>query len=268
MKKIIIAALLFLMPCGVFAQSNWEFKQEGSAISFQGDCAGNQAKIEFFSNEKDKNPAKTIDTDCTNGKFFHAADFSKSDLPEGNYIIAIDGEKSQNVVSVMKSENITKKNLNNMQSQPQVESPEIKFLNAFVSVQQSILDMRSWLVQTNYPDLVKKALGGALDGVDFAIGKVSELVLSAESGNTTAKDDTADTAKTEQAEEAKVNNAGQTDVPLANSEATADNPSTSGATAQSESATNSNTNETNNAAIIDTTSEGLTASDSGNAATL
>ena len=208
MKKnitiIIISFAIFFLSQPVLAvDSSWALRQEGSQVSAQGECSGDKVKIEFFGKENDKNSAYVSSADCQEGKFSYTADFSKSDLAEGNYIIAINGEKSQNVVAVTKQKEVLSKTaVETGQAQPAAaaaDNPETKFLGALVTLQQSILDMQTWLAKTSYPTVVKDSIGMALDGVDFAANKVSDLFVSAENGSmdkSTGASDAAGTSAT------------------------------------------------------------------------
>lgn len=190
MKKKSTITIIFicgalLLPRVMLAGGSWALMQQGSQVSVQGECVGSEVKIEFFSQADDVTADKTASTDCEEGKFSYLVDFSTVDLTEGNYILAVDGEKSQSVVAVTKQKVGSSQNSVATKESPRAKSEdtaEVKFLSAFVSVQQSVLDMQTWLTETSYPEFIKTSLGVALDGVNLAVGKLSELVLGAESG--------------------------------------------------------------------------------------
>lgn len=183
-KSILILILILILPNFVFASGSWALMQNGSSVSLQGECDNTQVKIELFGKTDDNKPVYVKEVECVNGKFSFSKDFLQTDLPQGNYIVAVDDEKSQNVVALTKQKNnVSEKKVaaNNMVSK--TEDPETNFLAAFVSLQQSILDMRTWLAQTKYPDLFKKTVVVALNGVDLAVGKVSNLISDEENSD-------------------------------------------------------------------------------------
>ncbi len=188
-KPMILKAALFLgLFCIVspeaLAQTSWALNQEGSMVNIQGECNEKQTKIELFKNGESKDSLKTIIADCEDGKFFLSKDFSESEIPTGNYIVAVGGEKSQNLVSIVKKGGIKSKNFldNEVENKTQEkESAELRFLDAFAVFQQSILDMRTWLAETKYPSWAKSGIDGALDGIDKLVGKISDMLFSADS---------------------------------------------------------------------------------------
>ena len=132
--------------------------------------------------------------------------------------------------------------------------PDTKFLGSFVTLQQSILDMRTWLAQSSYPTIIKTGLGIALDGVDQAVGKVSELVLLAEGQSAAPAVKTADIP-------ASVPSSNRTDVTdgqVSNQTDRTDTTDSNADSAAESTAATTATATTNNTSTIDPASAGLT----------
>lgn len=182
-KKIILSLIIAIFfPSISFAKGSWALMKEGSLVSLQGTCS-EQIKLELFANENDENSAYQANVKCENGSFYFSKDFAKTDLTEGTYLVAVDGEKSQDTVAITKKAEKQLKQKDSEQteiSKQKEDSGEIKFLSAFVSLQQSILDMHKWLDSTSYSKILKKSIGAILDGLDLVAGKLSKAVLSGE----------------------------------------------------------------------------------------
>lgn len=184
MKKIIIIALFFF-PLGVFAKGNWELRENKNTLTLVGACSGREARVDLFRGN-DKNPIYTSGALCQDGKFEFSDNLLRwKSLPDGDYTVVVDGDKknTQNVSLKRPAEQISSvsSSITDGLATQAPSDPETKFLGAFVGLQQAILDMRIWLMETKYPNVVKNSINMALDGLDIAVAKVSELVLSAES---------------------------------------------------------------------------------------
>ena len=199
LKKIIILAIL-LMPFSLHAAEGWAVLESGKTFSVQGGCSNETVKIAIFNKGEDKNPIDSYDAKCENGEFYFSSDLFKKDIRTGNYLISIDGQMNLNPVSIKNADNkqATKKIENNEKKQ---ESPDVKFLSAFVVFQQSILDMRTWLAETKYPSWVKSGVDGALDGIDGLAGKISDMLFSADSPQESTIDLEQEAGGSEQEEE-------------------------------------------------------------------
>lgn len=193
MKKIIIITALLLFPFGVFAKENWKLNERKNVLSIEGECQKKASiKIELYSVGKGE-PVYSSGAVCGDGKFEFSDNLLQwKNLTDGDYEVVVDGDV-KNIENIkierpvqesVSHENIQIENANvNAVKKEEVKSPEIKFLGAFITLQQTILDMRNWLAETKYPSFVKTSIGIALSGVDLAVGRVSELVLSTESLN-------------------------------------------------------------------------------------
>ncbi|MDO8241288.1 MAG: hypothetical protein Q7T51_04905 [Candidatus Moranbacteria bacterium] len=199
MKKIIFITILFLCPMGVFAKGSWNLVENRNTLLITGACFDKQVKIDLY--EKNKGEAVyTSGAMCKDGKFEFSDNLLQwKSLKDGEYELLVNDDES-NVGKVFIARPVEKPAAQVEKSAVATQSveasviedvpvdPETKFLGAFVSLQQSILDMREWLDQTSYPKVLKSSIGLGLDGMDLAVGKVSDLVLSfQETGNVTVE---------------------------------------------------------------------------------
>jgi len=180
-KIIIISAFsILILPALASAKGNLSVVREsGSEVSMEGECS-EKVKIELFKKADDSESAFAKDVSCQNGKFYFSENLSQKNVTEGSYVVAVDGEKSLNMVAVREGFDTANKNSKTAQIE-NIETADTKFLGAFVALQQSILDMQTWLAETAYPQVVKDSLGLALDGLQLATGKITELLWSTDS---------------------------------------------------------------------------------------
>ncbi|NTW26929.1 MAG: hypothetical protein HGA36_01250 [Candidatus Moranbacteria bacterium] len=184
MKKIIIVSIVLLLPLRAFASENWTLKENKNMLSLEGSCKGQGVKIELYPAGKGES-VYSANAACKDGKFQFSDNLLQwSNLSEGEYEVVLNEKVNEvkkieikrpvaviDAVVELEAEKVIEE---------EVKSPEIQFLGAFVTLQKTILDMRNWLAQTQYPSFMKISLNFALDGVDLAVGKVSNLVLSGE----------------------------------------------------------------------------------------
>jgi hypothetical protein len=191
MKKIIFITILLLFPLGVFAKDSWQLLENKNKIVLTGTCSGGDVSFSLFSKDSGKE-AYSSGVHCENGKFNFTDNLLQwAGMTDGEYTLVVNDDKQNTrdvslerpsqtdvapAVDTSADSSISEKNSDDKAT----DNPETKFLGAFVTLQQSILDMRSWLVQTKYPAFVKSSLGGALDGIDFAVGKLSGYVLDSQ----------------------------------------------------------------------------------------
>jgi len=200
MQKFIIFIITFfsLIP-GVFASENWKLEENKNTLSIAGDCLGKEVSVELYQVGKNQ-PIYNSGSLCREGKFEFSDNLLQwKSLEDGQYEVVIDGDRKNNKhVSIERVvENVVAEipevslqqptptqevvaQTSQAEAKAEPETPELKFLGAFVNMQQAILDMRQWLDQTNYPNLAKQTIGIALDGLDLAVGKLSGKVMSSE----------------------------------------------------------------------------------------
>lgn len=182
MKKIITVLFLGVLPFTALAEGSWATKEEGGYFFIEGGCTGKKVKIEFFSREENREPNLKFDIPCERGHFFSRENLQKKKLPVGNYILAVDGEKTQTLVSV--TEEKSRESENNaermLEQSAGAASADSMFLNALVDFQQSVLDMQTWLSETKYSGIIKDSLGSILDGIQILSAKISDLLWSAD----------------------------------------------------------------------------------------
>lgn len=183
MKKIIIIAISVLaFPVLVLAKGSLSVVREsGSAIAIEGECL-EKVKIELFRKADDDKHVFDKDVSCQDGKFFFSENLSQKNVPEGNYIVAVDGEKSLNMVAVRKDSGEADKILKSTQAE-NIETADVKFMNALVGLQKSILDMQIWLGETDYPQAVKDSADMILNGLQSAANKITDMMLNVDAGN-------------------------------------------------------------------------------------
>lgn len=212
MKKI-IAILVFVsavaIPFG--ARASFSARVSQNNIEVEGSCSVNV----LITLAKTDNPDKIVYSGgvlCQDGKFSFSDDLLKWNMEDGKYNLMVNGQKSGKTVErkeqILSVQDEPAKNpipvnsssqavtapvaetpiddsaIENAAAEPEPEEkavdPDTKFLDAFVAFQQSLLDMRTWLVETKYPAIVKKSMDSALDGIDLVAGKISESLWSAE----------------------------------------------------------------------------------------
>ena len=179
MIRIFILAAFCFSPGLVLANTSWALRQEQDTFSVQGECSTAEVRVELFKGAKDEKPAYMKKVACDKGEFFISSDSLKKDIPTGNYFIAVDGQMNPSPLSIIKGEGDKPEMSAPSAAAPTAVDPDAGFLNAFVSAQQSILDMRGWLEKTSYPAFIKKSLDAALDGLNIAAAKISDIVLAA-----------------------------------------------------------------------------------------
>jgi hypothetical protein len=192
MKKIIIITILFLIPFGASASGDWNLLGSKNTLSIEGTCSGKDVKFELYPAGKGES-AYTSNAICKEGKFEFSDDLLRwKSLGDGKYdLIVNDDQKNIKTIEISRPVVVaesSKKEIASAASETKQEttSPELKFLGAFVSLQQAILDMRTWLAESNYPALAKTMIGFTLDGVDGAVSKLSETIMSSENSQASA----------------------------------------------------------------------------------
>ncbi len=189
MKKIIITIIFASIPFGSLAAENVNFKESRNIISVSGACSAKEVKIELYQVGKDT-LIYNSGAICKDKKFEFTDNLLLwKSLGDGQYDFVIDGDrKNSKKIIIERPIEVTTDTASNSSvaavqqkvSDQSEKSPELKFLGAFIVLQQSILDMRQWLSQTSYPKLVKQTIGLALDSLDVAVGKLSGMVMSSE----------------------------------------------------------------------------------------
>jgi len=179
---ILTLLTLLSFPAIVFASEGWNFSQMDNILTLQGSCTGKNVTVALFRHEKDEKAVYTSETKCGNGTFLFSENFSLKNIPEGTYIVALNGEKSQSLFSFIEKRKENEKNtvITKQKKSEETDTPDTRFLSAFVALQQSLLDMRTWIDETTYPSFIKKSIGAVIDTIDGAVGKMTDLLFSQE----------------------------------------------------------------------------------------
>jgi len=194
MKKIIVIAIFLFFPCFSFGKENWNFSQSGNNIKVEGNCSGESSvRIDLFSLKDRENAAYTSGAWCQKGRFRFSDNISQwKSLEKGEYSLVVNGDKKNSRKFILerpdeKNSSVKEEAVENFSqedsySEEEIDlKPEAEFISAFADLQNSILSMRQWLSETGYPSLVKESLEFGIDGLDLAVGKISNLVLDIES---------------------------------------------------------------------------------------
>lgn len=193
--RIFFAIIFFIVPMIASANGKWSALENKNTLKLQGACDGLQVKVELYSKNVQGDPIYTSNAVCKNGSFSFDDDLTRWNIENDNYSIVINGDKNDTkqisvkkdlpVVASISSSNIQVQSEIKKDEAPDAsktdekksDTPEVKFLGAFVTLQQTTLDMRTWLKVSNYPSFAKASINLALDGVDLAVGKLSSLVM-------------------------------------------------------------------------------------------
>ncbi|MEI6649803.1 MAG: hypothetical protein WCL23_00015 [Candidatus Moraniibacteriota bacterium] len=213
MKKrdIIIIGIVLSLPFK--AEAAYVTRTSENTIAVSGDClpAKGDVLIHLVEEQDQSKGVYTAGTACRGDKFMFSDDLSQWHIADGRYMVLVNGEKTGKIVTtkastpaiqdgaVAPSSNVATETAANPAIIP--ESPDTKFLDAFVALQQSLADMRTWLADSKYPDPVKSGLDAAIDGIDKLAGKMSDILFAADSqpadsGETVISSDTTGQAKT------------------------------------------------------------------------
>jgi hypothetical protein len=197
MKKldwIIMCSLLFL-PSFLWAGEKWNLTEKTNLISANGSCLGKQVRIDLFS-ATEKNPIYTSGVACVEGKFQFSDNLLQwESLGDGEYSLVVggdrDGVKKVMVERPVSQINISDTSENNSKDEKiDPGTPEKStFLDAFVALQKNIFEMKELLEETDYPEIIKLSLESTLDGMDIAIGKITELIFSSQEDMIKAEND-------------------------------------------------------------------------------
>ncbi len=208
-KKFFVK-LIFIASIPFSANAFDGISFEKNILKASGSCDSNIV-LQLFADESLEKSIYSAGVVCKDEKYYFSDDLSKWNVPEGEYAIVIDGEKT-NVQSIeIKYEkqllsnatvNQTNKQEEKKNKQSEVKqkekSADVKFLEAFASFQQSILDMHSWLSKTEYPSWIKEGIDFTLNGIDELVVKISETLFSADSSQNETSDIEQETNDTEQ----------------------------------------------------------------------
>jgi hypothetical protein len=183
MKKLLLITIFLLSPFSVFASENWKLREAKNTLSIQGSCSSEKIKIELYAKTQ-SDSIYTSNAVCKEGTFEFSDNLLQwKSIADGQYTVIINGDKQNpKTISIEKPQEVkpveVEKTVKKETEKPL--SPELKFLNAFATLQQSILDMKQWLGETSYSKFAKQTINLALDSVDVAVGKLSGRVLSSE----------------------------------------------------------------------------------------
>ncbi|NTW15725.1 MAG: hypothetical protein HGA38_05180 [Candidatus Moranbacteria bacterium] len=187
MKKIIIISVLICSPHLVFASGSWTLKEGTNVMHIAGDCSGKEVRFNLYRKGSD-DPIYTSGAFCNEGRF----DFTDNllqweSLDDGKYELIVNSDRSRSG-NVFIQRPVVAQSVESSTAKDSVV-PDQTFLGALVALQQSLLDMRSRLADSDYPDAVKMGLDKAIDGVDALAGKMTDLLFASESGTGGTTDD-------------------------------------------------------------------------------
>lgn len=188
-----IVSGILILPGLVHASNNWDLHEKVNTISASGSCSGKQVRIDLFFGAE-KNPIYTSGAPCSGGKFQFSDNLLQwESLKDGEYRLALNSDLTD-TKKVSIDRPVAQINTGVAEeSKPGKIDPGVEeestFLDAFVGLQKSIFEMRERLETTEYPEIAKLSLGSMLDGMDMAIGKMTELIFAPqeEAGNETGE---------------------------------------------------------------------------------
>jgi hypothetical protein len=200
MKKIIYSLIfLSLISLPSLAKASFVASTSDNNVKIEGDCKEN-IKIEMADANDQKNIAYTSGVVCKDGKFIFSDNLVKWNMIEGKYAIFVDGKKIGKTVVLDKgvtdvqSEQLQNENVKNSNELAKSEAAsntvvgeigaENNFLQAFLNLQKSILDMRNTVSDTQYPGAIKTGITIVLDSMDSLVKKVTEYLWLAENTET------------------------------------------------------------------------------------
>lgn len=161
------------LPLFTLAKKNWTLTEQEDGFFVQGECSGSGVSIDLFAKAEDSDPLYVFETQCENDEFYFSSNTLKNNIPEGDYIVAVNGEKNWNLVSMEKDVNSGSNS-----------NPDVIFLVALAGLQQSLLDMQIGVSQTTYSSETRSSLEATLGGMQSMASKVAETLWSVDNPNT------------------------------------------------------------------------------------
>lgn len=197
MKKIIqilIFPSLILFP--FITKADFSSKFDQNQLQLEGDCKEN-IKIEL--SKKDGSVIYTGAAKCESGKYIFDDNLLQWNLPSGDYEILINGQRVDKKITIDKAAAEEKKaqdtmsqtaiasQANQVKDSSGAISSDNKFLQSFLGLQNSLLDMRLSIKETQYPSAVKTGIMIAIDGINSLVTKITNYIWLANNMNNEEK---------------------------------------------------------------------------------
>ncbi|HWQ60490.1 MAG TPA: hypothetical protein VN420_05110 [Candidatus Fimivivens sp.] len=190
---------ILLTPWAVSAKEGWRLVEGENRLVLKGACAGKEVGISLFSKETGVEAYSTTAV-CKDGSF-EFTDYLPQwpGMKDGSYALVVNkderNEKTVTVERTVPSDPVISTDTGKDDTVV-LESPILRsesgFLDAFVALQQSLLDMRLRLAESEYPEIVKASLDAAIDGIDKIAGSMTDLLFASETGEDAAVAETAE----------------------------------------------------------------------------
>jgi len=156
-------------------------------IGLEGDCSTKNITIALAETENPENVVYSGGARCNGNSFSFYDDLSKWDIENGEYALIVNGEKTNKTIKRQKNlfavqtdfeESVVLGTENNPGESDY--NSDARFLEAYASFQESLVDMQTWVGSTRYPVLVKSGIELAIDGIIAVSGRITDLVWSGE----------------------------------------------------------------------------------------
>lgn len=185
-KTLYIVLFLIIFPSDAFASERWELRSGKNTLSVSGVCSEKEVRFDLYRNG-DVEPIYTSGVLCRDGAFEFSDDLLQwESLGDGSYELVVDRERKNTRQVVIERPvvpiSVPTTSSESTASDVGADSSTPRFLDAFVALQQSLLDMRIRLADSDYPEAVKMSLDKAIDGIDKVAGTMADLMFASESG--------------------------------------------------------------------------------------
>jgi hypothetical protein len=216
MKKLVLISIVASLGClPIQARASFEAKISENNIEISGECFSKDATVMLAKAETPEKIVYSGGVLCENGKFKFADDLLKWQMDDGKYNLMVNGKKiGKTVERNEKIMNVRDDSENSANQtgviQPTVSAAEVSnenqineitsenfasknaissdadaiFLQAFVSLQKSLLEMQERLPETKLPEIVKTSMDLILNGLQKLTGKITDILWSVDSGKT------------------------------------------------------------------------------------
>ncbi len=182
-----------LAPLTAHGAVSFELLSQQNTLEMKGVCAGD-VKIELYEGTNfEADPSYVATAPCVNDSFTLSDDLTRWAIPEGNYKLVVDGERTSIKGFAIKPVEMSKEEAVNREliakglpgemalSADQVfENAQASFSEKLYGLQLDLVTMQGSLKDTTYPDFIKTGLGGALGLVETTLAKLNEVFFVVE----------------------------------------------------------------------------------------
>jgi hypothetical protein len=181
-----LALFLMTLPAFVFAAEKWQLLSGKNTLAVIGTCSEKEVRFDLYRSG-DAEPIYTSGVLCRDGAFEFSDDLLQwESLGDGSYELVVDKERKnpRQVVIERPLESApvpaTARESTVIDAGTDMAAP--RFLDAFVMLQRSLVDMRIRLAESDYPDAIKLGLDAAIDGIETVAGTMADLLFVSETG--------------------------------------------------------------------------------------